>query len=912
MMTRAQCLSKTYLRVLGLLLIVQLSACGVNNNATLSTQDNTGSGGIAIPLAIATALPSNGSLAAYLRIDGGARYPMKITGDTASVTLDNLTPGAHTLTVEFEFTSDTNLNTPLMLARGIKIINLVAGNNGVNFSDIVYDTNFDYDLDGLSNLKELADNTDPFVTTAHQLPVVKLDINTSSDIAENGGAATLTASLVDPKTGLATTSSTLVTVHLAYNLDATDTAVAGVDYTKVTNDVIVIPVGMSFKQVNITAIDDQEVEGRESLTIDVDNVENAVEVTAQRIMANIADDDLGVKVNVSGYTTGNSMVLQNNGGDDLSITNDGLYTFKTPVPDTTGYDVTIKNPAQIKTSCDVVSGKGTIQGQNVTLQVNCSDNIAPNIIATSPAANSTVADAAAPINVTFDEAMFANTITSGTLALVDQFTGGAVGISAVSFDNVTRIASYSPNSRLALLRDYTASLASTITDVSGINLNLAGSPWSFTTRDGVWATTMDTVSNKNATEKPFLASNASDNLMAIWANYDGSKYNIWANRYVASTGNWGTAQLVSDGVNSTGYKPTVAMDPMGNAVAVWRQNDLANPASHIMWSRYTWSTDKWTTPQVIDTSNTSLYVDMPRIVLDQNGDGIAVWKYSDFSLWYSRFTAGSGSWTTPTSLDTSVNYNGNIDLAMDSAGNAMAVYLKLTNAGTVNVAYSLSSRYYTATTKLWAGAKLVETVDPGDAGNPHVKFIAVGSAVAMWDQTPDSANYDVYMNRYTGGTAGTWGARKIVNTLVGGGNLLVINRYPEFGIDTAGNIIAVWYDMTGTSTLKANRYDVKSDAWNTTQSSIPLPGTSNNIDLPLIAVGPQGNAIAIVSDATGTTSDMVAARYKAKTNSWSNGVPLESDSVNSANGPGIFIDRNGYGIAIWNQVGTGVVSKKFQ
>ena len=42
---------------------------------------------------------------------------------------------------------------------------------------------------------------------------------------------------------------------------------------------------------------------------------------------------------------------------------------------------------------------------------------------------------------------------------------------------------------------------------------------------------------------PQVAFDSSGNAIAVWQQYDGTRFNIWANRYTAS-GNWGTAQLI--------------------------------------------------------------------------------------------------------------------------------------------------------------------------------------------------------------------------------------------------------------------------------------------------------------------------------------------------------------------------------
>ena len=72
---------------------------------------------------------------------------------------------------------------------------------------------------------------------------------------------------------------------------------------------------------------------------------------------------------VSGLT--GTMILQNNGGDDLAITSNGAFTFSTAVADGSGYSVTVKTQPAGQT-CFVTNGSGTVSGADVTdVAVGC-------------------------------------------------------------------------------------------------------------------------------------------------------------------------------------------------------------------------------------------------------------------------------------------------------------------------------------------------------------------------------------------------------------------------------------------------------------------------------------------------------------------------------------------------------------
>ena len=70
---------------------------------------------------------------------------------------------------------------------------------------------------------------------------------------------------------------------------------------------------------------------------------------------------------------GGTLVLQNNGGDDLALSSNGAFTFSTPLANGNGYTVTVltqpSNPSQ---TCSIANGSGTVGGTDVTdIEVTC-------------------------------------------------------------------------------------------------------------------------------------------------------------------------------------------------------------------------------------------------------------------------------------------------------------------------------------------------------------------------------------------------------------------------------------------------------------------------------------------------------------------------------------------------------------
>jgi len=79
---------------------------------------------------------------------------------------------------------------------------------------------------------------------------------------------------------------------------------------------------------------------------------------------------------LSGLAAGASVVLRNNGGDDLSLGSNGAFTFATELVNLSPYAVTVfAQPTNPPQTCTVSNGSGTLAGANVSnVGVNCVTN----------------------------------------------------------------------------------------------------------------------------------------------------------------------------------------------------------------------------------------------------------------------------------------------------------------------------------------------------------------------------------------------------------------------------------------------------------------------------------------------------------------------------------------------------------
>src|SRR6266702_7624578 len=87
---------------------------------------------------------------------------------------------------------------------------------------------------------------------------------------------------------------------------------------------------------------------------------------------------------LSGLASGVTVVLEDNGGNDTTISADGTFTFSTQVANNAAYAVTVLNQPTGQT-CTVTSGSGSVSGANVTsVSVTCKISTLPTEVLRLP------------------------------------------------------------------------------------------------------------------------------------------------------------------------------------------------------------------------------------------------------------------------------------------------------------------------------------------------------------------------------------------------------------------------------------------------------------------------------------------------------------------------------------------------
>ena len=158
------------------------------------------------------------------------------------------------------------------------------------------------------------------------------------------------------------------------------------------------------------------------------------------------------------------------------------------------------------------------------------------------------------------------------------------------------------------------------------------------TQDGGWGTAESfETTDSSYPEDPHVSVNAGGVAMAIWQRIEtgGARYTIRSARYDPANGWEPQTQVDTDrGDQDYGYDPQVAVDPFGDALAVW-QGGSADP--HV-WSSHQIQGEGWQPSVRLDSASNA---QLPLVGVDAEGKGTAVWYQGGApgeGLWANRYS----------------------------------------------------------------------------------------------------------------------------------------------------------------------------------------------------------------------------------------------------------------------------------
>ena len=274
---------------------------------------------------------------------------------------------------------------------------------------------------------------------------------------------------------------------------------------------------------------------------------------------------------------------------------------------------------------------------------------------------------------------------------------------------------------------------------------------------GAWETAQLIETDPGFASDPQIAMDDSGNAIAVWYQHDGTRYNIWMNRFSSASGTWGTAQLIETDQAGDALYPQITMNGVGDAVAVWFHDD--GTRFNIWANRFSSASGTWGAAQLIETDNAGGAF-FPEIMMNSSGIAIAIWFQDDgvrYNIWANWFS--DGAWGVAQLIEADNTSNASYPkIAIDGDGNAVAVWLQPDDTS-----YNIWANRFSSASGTWGTAQLIET-NTGDGFYPQIVMDETGVAIAVWEQF-NGTHYSIWSNRMA---MGVWGTAQMIESNPGG------------------------------------------------------------------------------------------------------------------------------------------------
>jgi hypothetical protein len=294
------------------------------------------------------------------------------------------------------------------------------------------------------------------------------------------------------------------------------------------------------------------------------------------------------------------------------------------------------------------------------------------------------------------------------------------------------------------------------------------------------------------------------------------------------------------------------------------------------------------TESVISSDTDSAYGE--KLAVAANGDAAVIWN-QDNGLWSNSFTRTDGWGASAQQLDATGDKNQNPQLAIDAAGNAIALWTVATSQDND----ALQAKYYHAGVGWDANPTVIQS-ESGKVASPHIGFDAQGNALVMWFQDGDptgAVRWDITLNRYNV-KSNSWDTAQRFATLNGGTN--AATAFIKQAIDPQGNALVIWGDdSSGAYQLNANHY-VAGSGWDNT---ITLDATAYEGD---VAIDAAGNGVAVWQCNDMNLGTVCSSRYST-ISGWSEAIGhYTENTVNEVVHPILASNSAGNAYVVWTEL----------
>jgi PKD domain len=182
---------------------------------------------------------------------------------------------------------------------------------------------------------------------------------------------------------------------------------------------------------------------------------------------------------------------------------------------------------------------------------------------------------------------------------------------------------------------------------------------------GVWQPATD-LSAPGALLDPDVAIDPAGDAVAVWS-WQGPSGTVVQAAFHPAGGGWTAPAQVSGTPASPAPRARTAIDGGGNAVVVW----LGGPAPGVRAATRPRATGAWSRPAAVSTAGQA--ASTPEFSINPAGNALAVWRQGGTTVASLR-PANSGVWFPPTNLSAANVETRGPQVAVDDAGRAVAIW----------------------------------------------------------------------------------------------------------------------------------------------------------------------------------------------------------------------------------------------
>ncbi|WNG35791.1 hypothetical protein F0U61_20515 [Archangium violaceum] len=486
------------------------------------------------------------------------------------------------------------------------------------------------------------------------------------------------------------------------------------------------------------------------------------------------------------------------------------------------------------------------------------DHTAPKVSTRAPAPGATSVSVRDTIQVSFDEAMKASSLTDASVVLSTVGTSNIAKTLSLSTDGKTL--TISPSVPLSLPAEVSITLGTAtapLMDLAG-NTLVSSPAWSFTMP--TWLPlggAISAVTGNTPAENVAMKVGTDGNPVIAWSESNGSTKNIYVRRWTGTK--WEDLATAMSAVAETGTHadmPALTMDASNRPIVVWQELTAPSGPTNLYGRR--WNGSTWESlPDIPAVTSSDLRRYEPRVAFDSTGNlVISASSYNGANVEVLMFKLNT---STNTWIDVSPPRQSDLiapsspALAMDARGNWFVAYHAHSESlGQFGIVVQKRDAYGT-----WS-PQMGNAVTSPSKHKAHQASIAVDGASApfiAWKETQewDSPDSTIHAANWNGSS---W---QLMGSLVSSGTTASSN--PSLIIGRDGFPLIAWSGYAAPETsIWVSRWN--GSTWQQVGSRLSAAaGTSTAGFRPTLGLDKNGQPLVAWHESDGTVSNVYVYRY---------------------------------------------------